>query len=338
MIFRKIPLASHFPDFSTIKELSAKYITQNNHNPLFFDIETTGLSASSSYCYLIGCINFEDGHWILRQWLAEHESDEKIILTKFSDFACNFSYTIQYNGNKFDIPYLLKRCELHNIETSFAQLPAIDLFYELKSLKNLLRFHHMKQPDLEEFLGVEKRIFADGKLCIKCYKEYCKSKASEPLQEVLGHNTEDLHGLGQIFLMLTYRQLITGEYTIESSDWDGINYILYFKLLFPLPVSFSYSNNGIYITGNDNCIQLLVNSNNKKLKMYYSNYKDYSYLPFEDTAIPKSLSTYIDKTLRQPARPETCYTWFEVNEQFLNNNQQQMKYLQHLLDFILNHA
>ncbi len=44
------------------------------------------------------------------------------------------------------------------------------------------------------------------------------------------------------------------------------------------------------------------------LKLFYSNYRDYNYLPGEDTAIHKNASWFLDSSLRIKATPETCYT------------------------------
>ena len=382
MIKREITLISPFPDFQTVEALSSNHLILSDYRPLFYDIETTGLSASASYCYLIGCITSEDSKWVLRQWLAEKPDEESDVLKAFSEFAQNFTYTIQYNGNKFDLPYLLARCEKYHLEMSIASLPALDLYIELKPCKKMLKFQHMKQPDLEAFLDVEQRIFADGKICIKCYKDYAKKKEPELLQEVLGHNLEDICGLGRIFEMLAYLQLFDGKYEVtgcsyskehdmnsscisseypkmvssysdvhESTSFSDSNeyVILYFQLPYPVPAEFSYSgscnpkdenniSDTIYLTGSENSMKLLVHTKQGKLKMYYPNYKDYAYLPAEDTAIPKSLSTYIDKSLKKPAKPETCYTWFEINERFLENPEQQYKYLQHLLEYFLKHC
>ena len=44
------------------------------------------------------------------------------------------------------------------------------------------------------------------------------------------------------------------------------------------------------------------------LKHFYPDYKNYSYLPAEDTAIHKSVAVYVDKSQRMPATAATCYT------------------------------
>ena len=34
---------------------------------------------------------------------------------------------------------------------------------------------------------------------------------------------------------------------------------------------------------------------------------NYDYIPSEDTAMPKSISSFLDRSLRHPAAPENCY-------------------------------
>lgn len=338
MLTRTKPLISPFPDFTIIEHYSSKYLSLPSYKPLFYDIETTGLSSASAYCYLIGCTAFENGHWYLHQWLAENPEEEEAVLKEFSDYARNFTYTIQYNGNKFDQPFLSARADLYKLEMPVLALPSLDLFHLLKPCKKMLKLEHMKQPDLEAFLHVPSRIFADGRLCIKCYKEYQKKRDSDALNEVFGHNTEDLCGLGSVFEMLHYLQIFSGEYDIQRSVLlDNGQLMMETNVLYDFPSAFSYGCDGLYLTASKKDMKLLINTCNQKCRMYYPNYKDYVYLPQEDTVIPKSLGNCIDKSLKKPAKPETCYTWFEVNETFLNDRQMQKKFLDHLLRFILCH-
>ena len=44
-----------------------------------------------------------------------------------------------------------------------------------------------------------------------------------------------------------------------------------------------------------------------ELKKYYSNYKDYYYLPLEDMCILKSIGGSVDSNYRENAKKETCY-------------------------------
>ena len=102
-----------------------------------------------------------------------------------------------------------------------------------------------------------------------------------------------------------------------------------------MPVKFSNHSEEFYIIGQNNCVRLLVKSQNGRLKQYYSNYKDYDYIPSEDTAIPKALSACMDKKLRRPAKRDNCYTWFPVTEAFLHDPLKQKTYLKHCLPYYL---
>ena len=50
---------------------------------LFFDIETTGLSADSSFLYLIGCLYTEGGELILSQFFSEGINEEARLIAEF---------------------------------------------------------------------------------------------------------------------------------------------------------------------------------------------------------------------------------------------------------------
>lgn len=77
---------------------------------LFFDIETTGFSGDYSTLYLIGCTYYRDGSWHLIQWFADTLNAEEELLHAFFAFMEHYRYLIHFNGDGFDIPYLLKRC------------------------------------------------------------------------------------------------------------------------------------------------------------------------------------------------------------------------------------
>lgn len=81
--------------------------------------------------------------------------------------------------------------------------------------------------------------------------------------------------------------------------------------------------------------RMLVHLKEGKLRQYYRNYKDYEFIPGEDTAMPKSITRYMDKSLKIATTPQTCYTWFNCDEDFLNNEKKQMQYLTHTLPFFL---
>ena len=151
----------------------------------------------------------------------------------------------------------------------------------------------------------------------------------------MGHNREDLLGLGKIFSMLSYLALFNEDYEALDCEIQDDQLAFTIRMQYDLPVEFSNHSEEFYIIGQNNRVRLLVKLQNGRLKQYYSNYKDYDYIPSEDTAIPKTLSACMDKKLRRPAKRENCYTWFPVTEAFLHDPLKQKIYLKHCLPYYL---
>ena len=301
MIVKKMPILQGFPDFETVKKLTKNHRFSERFVPLFYDIETTGLSRNSTFLYLIGAVAYEENNWQMYQWMIENEEEESELLKTFSEFLQDFSYTIQYNGDSFDQPYLDARYQIHGLPSPFAKLPSLDLYRELKPLKGLLKLSRMNQPSMESFLGITERNYCDGGACIRLYKQFASGKKPEAAEIVMGHNREDLLGLGKIFSMLSYLALFNEDYEALNCEIQDDQLAFTIKTNYDLPVKFSNHSEEIYIIGQNNCVRLLVKSQNGRLKQYYSNYKDYDYIPSEDTAIPKALSACMDKKA-----PKTC--------------------------------
>ena len=113
---------------------------------LFFDIETTGLSARSASLYLIGVLTYTvvasitrerntsaptssittsldtsapepAGHWTLLQYFCEDVSDEPAVLQAFFGLLRTKKILISYNGDGFDIPFLRHMVEQYGLRT-----------------------------------------------------------------------------------------------------------------------------------------------------------------------------------------------------------------------------
>ena len=217
-------------NFETVKFFTGKFFQKYNFTPVFYDIETTGLSRNSTYLYLIGAVGIEDETWNFYQWMAENVNEEETILRIFSQFLQQCDLLISYNGDRFDQPYLEARCEKYGIPSPFTGKQSLDLYLTLKPLKSLLKLSAMKQPCMEEFLGIKDRIYDNGKECIKLYKDFLKKRDAFTADEILGHNLEDVLGLGRIFDMLGYLCIYDGDYEVTYSEFDGDNLILKLKL------------------------------------------------------------------------------------------------------------
>ena len=335
MIVKKMPILQGFPDFETVKKLSGYGCEQGCFSPLFYDIETTGLGRNSSFVYMIGAVYYEkEIGWQLRQWLAPDIREEKKLLKIFSEFLRKFTCTIQYNGDSFDQPFLQTRSAFYELPDPFEGIPSIDLYRVLRPLKGFLKLPGLKQEQMEAFLGEHRRVYANGGDCIRIYKKYMSRREQSDLDIVMGHNMEDLLGLGDVFKMTGYLALKNGEYEMNGTDFDGENLILQIKLPCQLPSIFSNRTEEFYITGQDDLVSILTRPVNGRIRQYYSDYRNYDYLPGEDMAVPKFISRFMEKGLKKSATRDTCYTWFPCSEEFLQNKETQKQYLIHTLEYL----
>ena len=94
MIVKKMPILQGFPDFETVKKLTKNHGFSEHFVPLFYDIETTGLSRNSTFLYLIGAVAYEENNWQMYQWMIENEEEEPELLKTFSGFLQDFSCKI----------------------------------------------------------------------------------------------------------------------------------------------------------------------------------------------------------------------------------------------------
>ena len=133
------------------------------------------------------------------------------------------------------------------------------------------------------------------------------------------------------------------------------------KFPVPLPADITCSANSCYFIGSDNEGKLRVPIYEEEMKYFYSNYKDYYYLPQEDIAIHKSVAGFVDKEFRQQALASNCYTrkvssylpqwdtlftpffkreykdhdlFFELTDEFKTRREDFNRYAHHILEMI----
>ena len=144
----------------------------NIQQSLFFDIETTGLSADISAITVIGCCDM-DGN--VTQWFNEDGLSQKQILTDFLAFIQPYNTLITFNGKTFDLPFLTSKIKEFKINASFDQYEHLDLYQILKPYKNLWGLKNFRQKNLEEYLGIQRIDKLSGKKLIKTYQAYLEN-------------------------------------------------------------------------------------------------------------------------------------------------------------------
>lgn len=284
---------------------------------LFFDIETTGFSGDTSNLYLIGCTYYRNGGWNMIQWFADSRDSEPQVLEAFFQFLKDFKVLVHFNGDGFDIPYLLKRCAHLGVNGSFDGITSLDIYKKVRPLKRLLDLDSLKQKAIEQFLGVTRTdVFSGGEL-IEVYREYLRSGDERLFGLLILHNEDDLKGMPSILPILNYPDFLGGPLTPVSRSRTCIHDIfgheiplldLVYESPFSVPVEFQAENGRVCISAEGSRLTCRVELYMGELKFFYSNYKDYYYLPFEDEAVHKSIGEYVEKDARVKATAKTCYT------------------------------
>ncbi|MBE5939907.1 MAG: hypothetical protein E7266_05865 [Lachnospiraceae bacterium] len=307
---------------------------------IFFDIETTGFIYSKTILYLIGCMYIDNNVVHIIQFFSESKDDELDVLNSFFEKISSFSHLVSFNGNGFDIPYILKKCKLYNISYNFDNINSVDIYKDIQPLKNLFKTQNLKLKTMERFLGINRSDMFSGGELIEVYSDYLKNPCKESLSLLLLHNYEDIKGMLDLLHLYKYISLYNGNFEIDDitinryedmdgNDVDEILFDLYLPYCLPARISGSYDD--IYITAYDNCAKIKNRLHNGCIKFYYEDYKNYYYLPLEDKAVHKSVAEFVDKSHRTKATKDNCYTWINADQSFTSNNQTVKKYLINLI-------
>ena len=185
---------------------------------LFFDIETTGLSARSTGLYLIGVLTYDHDHWTLLQFFCEDVADEPTVLQAFFDLLRQKKILISYNGDGFDIPFLRHMVEQFSLPYSFDTVVSFDLFKKFRPLKRLLNLPDLKLKSCERFLGIDREDRFTGGELIEVYFEWQKTKNPALIDTLLLHNAEDIANLPNLLPMLNYSALLHSDFCLCAHE------------------------------------------------------------------------------------------------------------------------
>ncbi len=284
---------------------------------LFFDIETTGLSADYSQLYLIGCAFCRDSAWQLIQWFADTEDSERQMLLSFFEFLKDFSCLVHFNGDSFDIPYIQKRCAVLGLDCSFSEQSSFDIYKKIKPFKNLLGFENVKQKTIERFLGIDREDRFSGGQLIGVYEKYLASKNQALYDLLMLHNEEDLKGMPAVLPILSYPDFFRMPFTPagweETSVTDAFGnqeplLCLFYESMVTLLSPLKAESYPFALEADKNQLCLKISLFCGEMKRFYPNYRDYYYLIYEDTAVHKSIGEYVERSARKKATARTCYT------------------------------
>ena len=301
----KHPVA--FPDTYPLERIAPR------EDILFFDIETTGFSGDTSQLYLIGCVYFDGFGWRMIQWFADTRDSVPQLLDAFFAFMEDFKVLVHFNGDGFDIPYLLKCCRRLGLPYSFDRIRSLDIYKKIKPLRSFLGLDSLKQKAVEAFLGISREDIYTGGQLIDVYRQYLYTKSEELLRLLLLHNEDDLKGMPSVLPILNYPDMLESPFLFGEADPltlpDGSPCLhLSWESPVSIPVPLEKERFPVNMELAGSRMSCLVSLRRGELKYFYPNYQDYYYLPLEDQAIHKSIGEYVDRSARKRATARTCYT------------------------------
>ncbi len=309
-----------------------KYLT-NDSDGIFLDIETTGFSRDRNIIYLIGLlfktdIGAPDSGWALRLMLAEKENEEKELLTSFLSFLAGRQNPrlITFNGVRFDLPFLTARLKHagyddESIPPCLTCNSGFDIFRIISPFKKILGLENLKQKTVEQFLGINREDKYNGGELINVFHAYASSGNEIMKNLLLSHNHDDVLGMSEILPILCYAWLFSGHenndfLTVKNSkvitDFSGseerpVEMIISFESKFPFISNHVFDNGSIVLSINGSSGELHLPIVKDTLYHFFTDYKNYFYIPSMDTAIHKSVAQFMDNEDKKKATADNCY-------------------------------
>ncbi len=317
-----------------------EYLTAIGKDParvIYFDIETTGFRASSSQLYMIGWALRETASpagsnthpgWEVTQLLAESRSEERSLLEQFALALQRCDTIIAFNGDRFDLPYLKEKYAIHHMSDPFEGIEAVDLYREIRPCRSLLGLKALNQKSVEQFLSISRKDPFSGGELIDVYRSVRSHTASDP-EDAAGklylHNREDVLGMLAMTPLLAYPMMFTSESPVHFSITDPAGLLVetdsFFSADAPFPLSFEAfydipvpfprdveADCAAYrLLAHGNRVHVTIPLCTATLYHFFPNYRDYYYLPHEDTAVHKSVGHFVDPAYRKNATARTCY-------------------------------
>ena len=294
--------------YSTFSPTLQRIVTPKD---LFFDIETTGLSAKNSYVYCIGFGYFRNDTYYVEQLFGEGPRDEPLLLTTFRERLRDYDRLISFNGISFDAHYLEEKYAQHNLGPSGLSMEHLDLFPTLSPYKKVWGLENMKQKTVEAFLDTKRIDPYTGGDLIKTYYRYLKEHNTNDYHDLLLHNAEDIAGLPRLLDLCAYDAFFHGGFQVE--DWalqsENEDVRLTFRLHLPEPLchSMSFVVEDLFVHARQEEALLRVSLFRGELKYFYEDYEHYWYFPEEDMAMHESVAEFSDRSHRKKATKKTAY-------------------------------
>lgn len=311
-----------------------EYLTAIGLDParvIYFDIETTGFRASTSQLYMIGWAvklrseemssDENEPLWAVTQILAESSAEELPLLKHFYSVLRQYDTIIEFNGDRFDLPYLREKSSSFGMKDPFEGMDTVDLYQELRPLRSMLGMSRLNQKSVEQFLHITREDPFNGGELIDVYRSV-RNRTAPDMEQALDalflHNYEDVLGMLAMTPVLAYPMILRSQApvacrvldtsdTLHTSDPSEGSLEASFRLDVPVPKDIDHAGGLYRLRVQGDRVILTIALERRVLYHFFPNYKDYYYLPEEDTALHKSVASFVDPSHRRKATASNCY-------------------------------
>ena len=312
-----------------------EYLTAIGLDParvIYFDIETTGFRASTSQLYMIGWAvklrseemssDENEPLWAVTQILAESSAEELPLLKHFYSVLRQYDTIIEFNGDRFDLPYLREKSSSFGMKDPFEGMDTVDLYQELRPLRAMLGMSRLNQKSVEQFLHITREDPFNGGELIDVYRSV-RNRTAPDMEQALDalflHNYEDVLGMLAMTPVLAYPMILRSQAPVacrvlntpDTSDpSEGsleASLEASFRLDVPVPKDIDHAGGLYRLRVQGDRVILTIALERRVLYHFFPNYKDYYYLPEEDTALHKSVASFVDPSHRRKATASNCY-------------------------------
>ncbi|MBR3297372.1 MAG: ribonuclease H-like domain-containing protein [Firmicutes bacterium] len=176
-----------------------------NLNVKVFDIETMGLWPTHDMVINAGFVGLPGKE--LFQNFAEDPSDEKRILEEILGILEECDEVITYNGERFDLPFVLARAKKYRLCEKLPLFKSVDVYRRLKQYWPLAKsMQSLSQKSVEEAMGLApaRSDKIPGGECIPLYNRYLAVGDKKAKETILLHNADDVRQLAAITDKLSF--------------------------------------------------------------------------------------------------------------------------------------
>ena len=221
-----------------------------------FDIETTGLNPKFCKVILIGILYNCQNRTVIKQFFAENEDEESIILDSFVNEIKNFKKHITYNGIAFDIKFINYRLKKYNIDFTLNNDDDFDIFRFVHPFKYALNLESCSLASIEKKFDIHRSDLIDGGKSIELYKDFVENQREDLLNTILLHNYEDIYNLGKL---INIKDLIRDKLNLLNIKFSNTSLYIY-------PLKYKINTKKLTMT------YFIFDGNHSNISIYQDNY------------------------------------------------------------------